>query len=363
MKSYCKGLVVDRALVQRAYDAWSSRPSGRKNAHRVVEQYGCADALVDEILWEITMRTLEFEPIRRYTHVEPTNGKVRVIGIESVKQQVVDYVACLALEPLLEAKIGFYQVAAVPKKGQRLCRGALRRWVRGATYHVKLDVRQCYPSTSHEVVMGVLRKYVRSADVLYVCESLLATYDMGGLEIGSYFSLRMMQLVLSFAYHHVESLGKVRRGKYRALVDHQLWHLDDALLVGRDKRDLKRAVRSLERYMLSSLGLSIKPWKIARTGDAEPLDMGGWVVRTHRCTLRSRIFLRGMRSFRRFEATPVVGNAKRCASYWGWFRHGDCDGVMLAHCMGATFAHARSVISRHDRQEAAHEAHAVGDAA
>lgn len=353
---------MDRALVERAYATWSTRPSGRKNAHRVVEEYGGADGLIDEILWQITMRTLELEPIRRYRHVEPTNGKVRTIGIESVKQQVVDYVAVLALEPLLTAKLGFYQVAAVPGKGQRLCRGALRRWVRDARYHVKMDVRQCYPSTSHETVMGVLRRYVRSADVIYVCETLLSTYD-AGLEIGSYFSLCMMQLVLSFAYHHVESLRKVRRGKSRPLVAHQIWHIDDALLIGRNKRDLKSAARELARYLKREFGLEVKPWKVARTGDVEPLDMGGWVVRERRVTLRAGVFLRGMRAFRRFSRRPSVEAARRCASYWGWFRHADCDGVMLRTGMGATFAHARAVVSRHDRMEARNARNGVGDAA
>lgn len=363
MKSYCKGLVVDRALIERAYATWSTRPSGRKNAHRVVEEYGGAEGLIDEILWQITMRTLEFEPIRRYQRTEPTNGKVRTIGVESVKQQVCDYVAVLALQPMLDAKVGFYQVAAVPGKGQRLCRGALRRWVRDGTYHVKLDVRQCYPSTSHETVMGVLRKYVRSADVLYVCECLLATYDGGGLEIGSYFSLCMMQLVLSFAYHHVESLHKTRRGKSRPLVAHQIWHLDDALLIGRDKRDLRSAARELARYLRCEFGLIVKPWKICKTSDAEPLDMGGWVVRERRVTLRAGLFLRGMRAFRRFARRPTVEAARRCASYWGWFRHADCDGVMLRTRMGATFAHARAVVSRHDRMEYRDAHNGVGDAA
>lgn len=78
-------------------------------------------------------------------------------------------------------------------------------------YHVHLDVRKCYPSIKPEVVSRILRRYVRSPDALYLCEALLATYG-GGLEIGSYFSLRMAQLVLSFGYHSVEGWARSGAG-------------------------------------------------------------------------------------------------------------------------------------------------------
>ena len=370
MKSYCKGLEVDRDLVARAYEAWLGGESGHKNGWRVEAEHGSADALVEEILWETTCRTLTFEPIHRYEHREPTNGKVRTIGVESVKQQVCDYVAVLALKPLLEAKLGFYQVAAVKGKGQRLCRGALRRWSHDARYHVKGDVRKCYPSISHDVVMRMLRRYVRSADVLYLCETLLGTYDRGGLEIGSYFSLQMANLVLSSAYHHVESLGRRRRGRWVPMVRHQIWHMDDFLLIGTSKRDLRMAMRAVERYMREELGIEIKPWKVARTSRREPLDLGGWVVRElgtrrempdgttrvdesdrhTRVTLRDGIFLRGTRSFRYFVNRPSPRWASSCMAYWGWFKHGDCEGARRRRGIDRACSRARMVISRHARR-------------
>jgi len=360
MKSYCKGLVISRELVRRAYETWLTKPSGKKNGWRVAKEYGSADALVDEILWEVTLRTLEFRPIKRYRHREPTNGKIRIIGVESVKQQVCDYVAILALEPLLKAKIGFYQAAAVEGKGQKLCRGALRRWSRGAVYHVKADVRKCYPSIKIDVVMALLRKYVKSADVLYVCECLLGTYD-GGLEIGSYFSLQMAQLILSFAYHHIEGLGRRRRGRWIPLVTHQVWHMDDFVLISTSKSYLRQAMKSAERYMRNVLGVTLKLWKLARTSRKEPLDLGGWIVRElprkdgtmrTRVTLRAGIFLRSTRAFARFTKRKSLARARRCASYWGWLRHADCNVVMTDRHIGKTFSRARRMVSAHDRMGA-----------
>lgn len=349
MKTYCKHLVIDRSFVEAAYREWSRAEAGHKNLYRVTEEHGSVENLIDEITSEIQNRTLDFRPIRRYERVEPTSGKVRVIGIESVKQQVVDYVAVECLKPLLAAKIGFYQVASVKGKGQLFAAKTIRKWARDGGYWVHLDVRKCYPSISHGVVMGILRRYVRSPDVLYVASRLLATYG-SGLDIGSYFSLRMAQLVLSQAYHHVEGLGKVRRGKRRSLITRQLWYMDDCLLMSRDKRDLKMAIRALERFMDSELGLTIKPWKICKVGDDEPIDMAGFVTRPGRTTIRASIFLRARKAFRRFARHPSLTLARRVCSYWGWVTHADSRRFIARAHLVEVQRSARALVSISERR-------------
>ena len=351
MKSYCKGIVMDREHIAKAYDLWLHAEAGHKNSWRVPKEYGSAEALIGELADEIDGRCLSLRPIKRYKHREPTNGKMRIIGVESVKQQILDYAVVLAMQPMLSAKLGYWQVAGVPGKGQVACRHAMRKWVRDSVYHVKLDIKQCYPSIGHEVVRRIVRKYVRSTDVIYCVDAILATYDGGGLEIGSYFSLQMANLVLSFAYHHLEGLHKTRRGKSVPLIAHQLWHLDDALLIGTDKRNLKMAVRSLVKYLRDEFGLTVKPWKIAKTSDVEPLDMGGFVVRANSCTLRAPIFLRATRAFRRFAKRHTLRLAYRVCSYWGWLVHTDSDTVILSNRFNRLFRRARRLISRAGKAE------------
>ena len=84
MKTYCKNLKVTAAEVQRAYDAWLDAESGKKNRHRVYEEYGTPSRLIEELVSEIGSRTLSFRPIHRYERIEPTNGKVRLISVQRV---------------------------------------------------------------------------------------------------------------------------------------------------------------------------------------------------------------------------------------------------------------------------------------
>lgn len=361
MKTYCRGLTINRAIVEEAYREWLEAPAGKKNGWRVAREYGGADALIDEVADEIRGRRLSFRPIHRYDHVEHTNGKVRTIGVASIKQQLVDYVVVHCCEEFLSARAGHYQAASVKGKGGLFAMRSIKRWVSGggpSLFFVKMDVRKCYPSTSHAVVMRIFGKYIGSADVLYCIESLLATYDHGGLEIGSYFSLRAEQLVLSFAYHHVEGLAKERRGKRRRLVAHQLWYMDDVLLISRDKRDLRMAARSLGRYMSDELGLQLKPWKICRVGEDEPIDMAGYVVRPSHVEVRAGTFLRGRRAFKRFARKPGLKRARRVTSFMGYFRHADCQLLMERDDMHATMRAARRYVSR-----SAHADNNIGDTA
>lgn len=318
MKRYCKGLTLDRAAIDAGYEDWLSAPAGHKNKWRVKEEYGTADALIDEIAAEIAERRLTFRPIHRYDTVE--RGKPRRIGVESVKQQVVDHAVVVALDPLLKAKIGFWQ-CGTRGKGQEAAASHVRAKVRKGWWHVHMDVRKCYPSARHDVVLGILRKYVASADVLYVCECLLATYTEGGMEIGSYFSLRIMQLVLSFGYHHVEGLGKVRRGKWVPLVRGQCWYADDVWLWGPRKADVRRAARSLERFMASELGLEAKPWQACRFDANEPIDVCGYRIFPDHVRLRSKTFVHTRRRFREFDARPTEIGARRVVSHAGRLQH------------------------------------------
>lgn len=367
MKSYCKGLLIDRNIISDAYKLWRENESGKKNSWRVYKEYGSEYALIDEIYNEIRDRELRFRPLKKSTIIDPSNGKEREIAVASIKQQVCDYVCVSCMQDFLKARMGFYQTANEKGKGLEMCRNTIRKWSKEDAYFIKADIRKCYPSIKTTLVLDILYKYIKSNDVLYVCQVILNTYD-GGLEIGSYFSLKMAQLVLSFPYHFIEDLHKDRRGERKMLVTHQIWHMDDMIIISRDKRDLKMAMRKLEKYVREELGLEFKPWKVSRISHDEPLDIGGWRAFDGHVTIRRNLFLRAMRAFRRFNRHPSVKRAHRVISYWGWLKHGDCYEVIENMHMEDTFNNARNMISAHQRmmnkkKAAANDKNAVSNAA
>ena len=363
MKSYCKGLVVDRGFVAEAYDRWRHGDAGRANHWRVTKEYGSPGALIDEIVREANAEVLRFEPLR----TSPRNdcGKERDIGVEPVKQQVVGYVIDHALDNLMHAKLGYWQFSR-PGMGQFRAAPTVVKWMHSCRYHVHGDVRKCYDSISCDVVMRVLRKYVRSGVVLAAAQAVLESYPDGHLMIGSYISMRMAHLILSFGYHYVESLHKERRGRMVALVEHQGWYADDFWLFSDDKRDLKSAMRSLTRCMRDEFGLDIKPWKVRRSDVppkrvkgrklqmSEPADIAGPVVADGRVTIRASTFLKARRCLLRFKRKPWSEHlARRFLSYWGWFKHTDCRGFCETNGAYKAVHAAKRLASQIDRRRRA----------
>lgn len=354
MKTYCRNLTITKSDIYFALNEWADHESGRKNLWRIKEEYESEEALCNEIYHEIVSRTLSFRPIRFYSKTEQLNGKVRTIGIESVKQQIVGYLATNFLSEMLRRRIGCFQMSSISGRGQLLSARTVKKWIRSGDckYWVHLDIRKCYPSFDRFKIMSVFKKYIGSQDLLYVIETLLSTYR-NGLNIGSYFSLKCCQLMLSFAYHHIESLTYEHRSKRRWVISHQLWYADDIYLFGNSKKRMRFCVKSLESYLLESFGLSLKPWKICLISDDEPIDVAGFVVRKNSIAIRPSIFLRARKAFARFETDPSLRNARSVCAYYGWISSTSSSKLRQKLNVSVIMNLARKTISngeKHDHQ-------------
>lgn len=355
MKSYCKGVdITDEAFCLSAVRDFLRGKKGRPEVLRLLDEHGGEEGLAAFLATSIRRREVHVEPIRYFNRIEPISGKHRVIGRESALHQCYDYVAVHGLMELFDAKIGFYQTASLPGKGQIFAQRAIRRWLREpkARYFVKLDVRKCYPSIDRDVMKALLARDVRNEQLLYLTFTLLDQFDRG-INIGSFLSQYLANYYLSYAYHYAqERLRKTRLNRRtgvvtdKRLIDHCLFYMDDVLLMGHDKRDLKMAVRMLTRFFRDFLHLDLKPWKVCRVG-LEPIDMVGYVMVPGRCTVRGAIFVRAMRAFRKARRTPSIPlhHAYRCVSYFGYLKNADCRQLRRKYHVDATVSACRDVIA------------------
>lgn len=132
---------------------------------------------------EIKLRKVSFDPIKTSARLDGNSGKVRDIGVECIKQQIYDYVATNGLRELFERKIGTYQCASIPGRGQVYGKTAIENWIRknpGKTrIAAKGDVRKCYPSINRRKLKRMLEKQVRNEDLLYLTFVLIDSFDQG----------------------------------------------------------------------------------------------------------------------------------------------------------------------------------------
>lgn len=301
----------------------------REIAREDKEKLHCiADYVSYEMYLEIKERKIELKPIKYDDRYDPLSKKTRRIGISSMKQQCYDYIAVNAMKGMFDAKIGHYQCASLKNKGQLFGKNAIETWIRTNPKKCKwvyqADVKKFYPSLPHDVLKRLLARDIKNNDILYLSSKLIDTYEEG-LCIGSYLCQYLANYALSYAYHYVsEMLYAERRGKRLNLVNHVLFYMDDILLLGSNKKHLKKASIELEKYLNNFLGLKLKPTHQLFPIDSRPIDMMGYKIYTYKTIVRKRIFNRANKVYIRMKNPKnemTLKDAYKVISYYGYFKH------------------------------------------
>ena len=343
MKRLCKDVdITDRGLISRAVYACLKNKYKRNDVTRYFSQvsgltenqircihhrygrkslYPIVEIIISDLQKEIANESLSFPPIWYRDKIDGSSGKIRRIGIQNIKQQLYYYIAVEGLKPLLK-RIGEYQYASIPGRGTTKGKQVISRWIkdRNTRYFVKLDVKKCFESIDHDLLMGFMEKHIKNEKMIWLIRALIDSFEKG-LSIGSYLSQYLCNLYMSVPYHYImEELYKTRRGKRINLIRHCLIYMDDILLIGSRKRDMEMAAKKIIQKA-DEMGLTIKDnWQV-RSIDETPIDMMGFkIYRTH-TEIRGRIFLRVRRSFRRARKELTLRISKKCLSYYGYLKH------------------------------------------
>ena len=312
------------------------------------------------IYHEIINKNIELSPIHYQMRLDSSSQKVRMIGLASIKQQVYDHIIVNVCRKMFMNKIGQYQCASVPKRGQLYVKSAIESWIRmnpkKCRWIWKGDVRKFYPSISHDKLKNLLRRDIKNDDVLYVVFYLIDTYGDKGLCIGSYLSQFLANYYLSYAYHFLSEkcfttrkskrTGEVKQVK---LIYKKLFYMDDIIIFSPNKKYLKRCVNMLFKYLNEKLGLTIKKGHQLFPLDSRPIDMMGYKIWTYKTIIRRRIFVRLNKILVMYKDTShpiIVKIARSLISYKGYLDHTDSIKYKKKMKFERTFKNAKEVVKK-----------------
>lgn len=293
--------------------------------------YPLVNYISHEMFLEIKNKSIKIKKINYNTIIDKGSKKKRIIGSACMKQQCYDYVVVNALKEMFNAKIGHYQCASLPKKGQLYGKQALESWIRTnpkkCAWFFKCDIKQFYPSVNHNIAKSLLKRDIKNDDILYIAYTLIDSYGDKGLCIGSYFCQYMANYIMSYAYHYVtEMLYVERRGKRYNLIHHALFYMDDIILIGSNKKHVKKAAIELEKYLNKFFELNLKSDYQLFSLDSRPIDMMGYKIYSDHTTIRKRIFKPANKLFNKVKGkdTMSLKEAQSLASYYGYFKYTNC---------------------------------------
>lgn len=316
---------------------------------------------------------LDLDPVHTFPRIDGISMKVRELSDCCPMHQCFGHLAVLGLQPLFRAKLLPCQFASIPDKGQVALKRQVERWLRrkslGIKYAVKLDSKAAYPSTSHAVVMGILRHEIPGARwLLAVVECLLEMAPHGGLLIGGYLESWLFNLIASYILRKVTSYSKARRGVTAHLVQRGCSYMDDIALLGRRWASLQSAARQITEWTKAHLGLTIKDYWVrvefltvaeehrrrhldGAARGCPGLDMAGYVMHRTYTTIRRGIFKRLRRQHLRAavdleeRGSVPLFRAYKLVSYKGYFEHSDSRAAAEALNQQHLFNAARCTIA------------------
>lgn len=85
--------------------------------HRRDVIYKLIPLIANDLYEELNSKSITLKPIQYQCRFDNTSGKMRDIGISSIKQQIFDYVAVNSCKEMFDAKIGKFQCASLVGKG------------------------------------------------------------------------------------------------------------------------------------------------------------------------------------------------------------------------------------------------------
>lgn len=306
-------LVCDRATLVTAWERVRSN-RGSKTAgvdgqtRGYIEQRLGKERFLEGLRSSLMARTYRPAPVRE-KGIPKAGGKMRYLGIPTVRDRVVQMALKLVVEPIFE--VDFYPLSYGYRPARR-CQDALAEIVRyinppsSYEYVVEGDIKACFDNVNHGVLMAQVRQRIADRKVLALIKAFLGagvmketgrlTATITGTPQGGIVSPILANVYLSALDRHFERIWQHqtryigcttyyrRRGQatYRLIR-----YADDFVVVVRGSREQAQAVRDeAARVLRDELKMELSLEKTAVTHVDEGFDFLGH--RIHRVPWRGR---------------------------------------------------------------------------
>lgn len=287
---------------------------------RVTENQGKKTPGVDGEIWDtpgkrargvlsLNRRGYQPQPLRR-VFIPKANGKLRPLGIPTMRDRAMQALHLLALEPISESTADPNSYGFRPERASRdaaeQCYKALRQRV-SAQWVLDADISGCFDNISHDWLIAniptdkvVLQKWLKSGVVLN--GELIATEagaPQGGIISPTLANMTLDGMEQVLRRRFARSHPQTRKNKVNLIR-----YADDFVVTGVSKELLEEAKMLIEDF-LRQRGLALSDEKTKIVHIEEGFDFLGWNVRKYDGKLLIKPAKKSVQAFMRHVRSTI----------------------------------------------------------
>jgi RNA-directed DNA polymerase len=299
-------LVTDPSFLLVAWDRVRNNRGARtagvdgETAHYIEAQRGL-EGFLTELRGDLKARTFQPLPARQRA-IPKAGGKVRYLGIATIRDRVAQASLKLVLEPIFEADFLPCSYGFRPKRRAHDAVAEVHHFAsRSYEWIVEGDIKACFDEISHSSLMDRVRQRVGDKRVLALVKAFLKAGILteegtladtnAGTPQGSILSPLLSNVALSVLDEYIAQgpggpgATPYERAKRRrqGLPNYRLCrYADDWCLAVSGTKAHAEALREEIAGVLSTMGLRLSPEKTLITHIDEGLVFLGWRIQRHR---------------------------------------------------------------------------------
>ncbi len=230
--------------------------------------------------------------IGNYKYFKIYDPKERMICAATFRERVIHHAIMSVCHEYFDRSLIDDTYATRKGKGVYAALGKAVKNASEYEYVVKLDYRKYFDSIDHKVLKSQLAEIFKDEALLKLFNKIIDSYHSGegkGLPIGNLTSQY-------FANHYLSKMDHCI--KERLQVPCYIRYMDDMILMGNDKQQLKKIVDYMIEYSNIDLKLTLKSPLYRKTKVGVPFL--GYIVKPHYMKLSGRSKRRFARKFRRY---------------------------------------------------------------
>lgn len=334
--------IVDRDNIALAIKNAAKGKTSRKIVRKVLAN---KDYYINDIQKILTSEDYTPRPYIQKHIFDGARQKKRVINKPAFyPDQIIHWCLIQVIEPIIMRGTYKWTCASIKDRGLLYCQRYVEKAIRkNNRYYVKLDIKKFYPSIDKDILKDKFRKIIKDNKVLNLIDIIVDSYEDEGVPIGNYTSQFFANYFLQDFDHFI---------KEDLHIKYYVRYMDDLLIMGNNKRKLKKQIREIERY-LNNIKLELKEKAtLARITD-KPFTYCGRKFYKDHTTIKSSTFLRIRRRLVRIYKKNYItlNDARAIISYYGILKHTNSFRFTIKYLFCIGLKKCKEVIRNESRKQ------------